>query len=102
MRFAVVVAGLAALLIGFVGSAGLALRIGRNLCPTADTWQQALRGGVMLALVLITPLLGSLFLLHVALASGFGAFLLAKPWKSSVAAQPASVPPPASAIPSLS
>jgi hypothetical protein len=102
LRFLVVVAGFGALLIGLIGSSGLALRIGRNLCPNADTWQQALRGGVMLALVLITPLLGSLFLLHIALASGFGTFLLSRPWKSTTEAIPANVPPPVPAVPSLS
>ena len=102
IRFLILVAGFGAMLVAFIGSSGLALRVGRNLCPTADTWQQALRGGVMLALVLITPLLGSLFLLHVALASGFGAFLLSKPWKSSTDVAPVTVPPPVPAIPSLS
>jgi len=104
LRFLALAAGFGALFMGLIGSGGLALRIGRNLCPAADTWQQALRGGVMLALVLITPLLGSLFLLHIALASGFGAFLLAKPWKSNAEAAPANatVPPPAPAVPSLS
>jgi hypothetical protein len=102
LRFLVVVAGFLALLIALVGSGGLALRIGRNLCPNADTWQQALRGGVMLALVLITPLLGSLFLLHIALASGFGTFLLSRPWKSTTDVVPANVPPSVPAIPSLS
>ena len=85
--------GLAALLIAFVGTAGLALRIGRNLCAGADAWQQCLRGGVMLALVFITPLLGSAFLMHVGLASGFGAFLLARPWKA------VAVPPPLAQVP---
>jgi hypothetical protein len=99
LRFLVVAAALFGLLLALIGSAGLALRIGRNLCSGADTWQQALRGGVMLALVFITPLLGSLFLLHVGLASGFGAFLLAKPWKSSTAIDPVTVPP---AIPAVS
>ncbi len=74
-------AGLGALLIALVGSAGLALRIGRRLSPAADRWAQGLRGGVMLALVFITPVLGSLFLMHIGLASGFGAFLLARPWR---------------------
>ncbi len=77
---------LASLLIGFIGSTGLALHIGRNLCKDGDVWQQGLRGGVMLALVFITPLIGSLFLMHIGFASGFGAFLLARPWKSKVAA----------------
>jgi hypothetical protein len=82
-----------ALLIALIGSAGLALRIGRNLAG-GDTWHQALRGGVMLALVFITPLLGWFFALPIGLASGFGAFLLAKPWKSSAALQPVSAPQP--------
>ena len=84
------VAGFGAMLVGFIGTSGLALRIGKNLSPDADTWRQGLRGGVMLALVFITPLIGSLFLLHVGLASGFGAVLLARPWKSKVAAPVAS------------
>jgi hypothetical protein len=100
LRLIAVMGGFAALLIALIGSAGLALRIGRNLCAGGDAWQQALRGGVMLALVFITPVLGSLFLLHIGLASGFGAFLLAKPWKSAVL--PASIPPPISAVPVLS
>jgi len=111
LRKLAIVAGVVALLIAFVGSAGLALRIGRNLSAGADTWSQVLRGGVMLALVFITPLLGSLFLLHVGLASGFGAFLMARGRKSAVVensigvppAPPArSVSPAVPAIPSLS
>jgi hypothetical protein len=86
IRAVVAIAGLVALLIAFAGSAGLALRIGRNLAQESTSWQQGLRGGVMLALVFITPALGSLFLLHVGLASGFGAFLLARPWKAREAA----------------
>ena len=49
----------------------------------------------MLALVLITPFLGWGFLLHVSLASGFGAFLLARPWKAKTPA--ASIESPATA-----
>ena len=90
-KFIGIFGGFGALLTGFIGTSGLALRIGRNLSPAADAWQQGLRGGVMLALVFITPLLGSLFLLHLGLASGFGAMLLARPWKSKVAA-PAAEP----------
>lgn len=92
---------LAALLIAMIGSSGLALRVGRNLCSDANPWQQSLRGGVMLALVFITPLIGSLFLLHIGLASGFGAFLLAKPWKAKAPAAPATESPLAVPAPSL-
>ncbi len=89
VRLVILVAGFAALLVAFIGSAGLAWRIGRNLSAGGDPWSQALRGGVMLALVFITPLLGSLFLMHVGLASGFGAVLLARPWKAKVPPLPA-------------
>ena len=83
--------GFGALLIALIGSSGLALRIGRNLSPEADSWAQTRRGGVALALVFITPALGSLFLMHIGLASGFGAFLLARPWKRK---RIADLPPP--------
>lgn len=88
LKLLAIVAGFAALLLGFIGSAGLALRIGRNLSTDASPWQQGLRGSVMLALVFITPVLGSLFLLHIGLASGFGAVLLSRPWKKGVAFPP--------------
>jgi hypothetical protein len=114
LRFLAIMVGVAALLIAFVGSAGLALRIGRNLGTGTEPWQQILRGGVMLALVFITPLIGWLLVLPIGLASGFGAFLLAKPWKSAAPAIPTTVPqvavpqptavpppPPVPAIPSL-
>ena len=94
LRIAVIGVGLFSLLVAFAGSAGLALRIGRNLSADASRWQQCLRGGVMLGLVFITPFLGWGFLLHAGLASGFGAFLLAKPWKLA-AAEHAGIPAPA-------
>ena len=91
LKLLALVAGFGALLLGFIGSAGLAVRIGRNLSTDASLWQQGLRGGVMLALVFITPVLGSLFLMHIGLASGFGAVLLARPWKKKA---PAPIPAP--------
>jgi hypothetical protein len=94
LRAMVFIAAFTGLLLALIGSAGLALRIGRNLGPVAEPWRQVIRGSVVLALVFITPLLGSLFLLHVGLASGFGAFLLARPWKSGAATEPVTVPPP--------
>ncbi len=78
--------GFGALLVGFIGTAGLALVIGRNLSKDAPLWNQSLRGSVVLALVFITPFVGSFFLLHIGLASGFGAVLMAKPWKSAAPA----------------
>jgi hypothetical protein len=108
LRVLAVAAGVASLLIAFIGSAGLALRIGRNLCAGGDLWQQSLRGGVMLALVFITPVLGWFVVLPLGLASGFGAIFLARPWRSDESPlaekSPAmTAPAPGSpAIPSLS
>ena len=90
IKLLALVAGFGALLIAFIGTTGLALRIGRSLSSGADAWQHVLRGGVMLALIFITPFLGWFFTLPVGLASGFGAFILARPWKSD--ALPATAP----------
>ena len=89
IRVMVFAAMFVGLLVAFIGTAGLALRIGRNLCTGNDIWQQVLRGGVMLALVFITPLLGWFLLLPIGLASGFGAVLLARPWRSTATPAPA-------------
>jgi len=100
--------GSLALLLAFLGSAGLALRIGRNLSPEEEIWAQSRRGSVVLGLVFITPALGSLFLGPIGLASGFGAFLLTRPWKKKVFPEqpsdphsPAPANPDAPAIPPM-
>jgi hypothetical protein len=90
LKFLVIIIGFATLLLALIGTSGLALRIGRNLSGGADLWRQVLRGGVMLALVFITPLLGWFFMLPIGLASGFGAIILTRPWR-----RPAKVPQPA-------
>ncbi len=99
LRIVAIAAGVIALLIAFIGTAGLALRIGRNLSAHASRWEQSLRGGVMLGLVFVTPVLGWGFLLHAGLASGFGAFLLAKPWKFSAENPVSTDANPAPALP---
>ena len=108
IKIIALIGGFGAILLGFIGTSGLALRIGGNLSPGAEVWLQAKRGGIVLALVFITPFIGWLFLLHLGLASGFGAFLLARPWKAK-AVEPLAVPEvaapvemPVSATPSLS
>jgi hypothetical protein len=88
VKFLVIVTGFATLLLALIGTSGLALRIGRNLSARADTWRQVLRGGVMLALVFITPLLGWFFMLPIGLASGFGAIILTRPWRRAVKLAP--------------
>jgi len=64
-------AGLAAL----IGSAGLAQRIGAGLASPLDgsqPWRRVLRGGAVLALVFLMPLLGWFVLLPWVLVSGLG------------------------------
>jgi hypothetical protein len=82
----VLLAGSVPLLISFIGTAGLALHLGTRLCGgTAERWRLAMRGGVILGLCFITPFLGWLIIAPLGLASGFGALLLARPWKSKSA-----------------
>ena len=81
------VGGLVALLIltipvmiALLGSAGLALRVGGGLASPDDAaqpWRRVLRGGVVLALVFLLPVVGWLVILPWALVSGFGAALMA-------------------------
>jgi hypothetical protein len=81
------------LLIAFAGSAGLALRIGNGLGSPADAaqpWRRVLRGGAVLGLVFLMPVLGWFVLLPWTLVSGLGAGLMA--WR-----EPHAVPLPASA-----
>jgi uncharacterized protein YacL len=74
-----VLAGL--LIIAFIGSAGLARRVGLGLSTAADAERPAvpvLRGGVVLAVVFLAPVLGWFVLLPLTLFSGIGAWLLGR------------------------
>jgi hypothetical protein len=66
-------------LLGLMGSAGLVLRIGTGLPSPLDEqqpWRRVLRGGILLALTFLLPVVGWIVLPLWALTSGFGAFLL--------------------------
>lgn len=66
-------------MIALLGSAGLALRVGNGLASPSDVaqpWRRVLRGGVVLALVFLLPVVGWLVVLPWALISGFGAALM--------------------------
>jgi hypothetical protein len=72
---------LALLLVCLVGSAGFALRIGSGMNSPLDElqpWRRSLRGGLVLGLVFVLPFLGWFVLLPWTLASGLGAFVLAR------------------------
>lgn len=66
----------APLLAGLVGSAGLARRIGAGLPTPQDAtqpWRAVLRGGVVLALTFLLPILGQILVIPMVLAAGTGA-----------------------------
>jgi hypothetical protein len=66
-------------MLGLVGSAGLAQRIGAGLPSPADEtqpWRRVLRGGILMALTFLLPFVGWIVLPIWALVSGFGAFIL--------------------------
>lgn len=68
-------------LVCMVGSAGLVLRIGAGLASPVDAaqpWRRSLRGGLVLGLAFVMPLLGWFVLLPWTLTSGMGAFVLAR------------------------
>jgi len=66
-------------LLGLVGSAGFTLRIGAGLRSPNDEaqpWRRVLRGGIVLALSFLLPIVGWIILPVWVLLSGFGALLL--------------------------
>ena len=69
----------APILIGLLGTAGLARRIGLGMPSPADEaqpWKGVLRGGAALALTFLLPILGQLIVIPLVLASGLGASTL--------------------------
>jgi hypothetical protein len=69
------------LVFALVGSAGLADRIGAGLPSPEDTarpWRRVLRGGAVLGLLFIVPVLGWFALFPLTLASGLGALILSR------------------------
>lgn len=66
--------------LGLVGSAGLSERVGRGLVHADDTrspWRRSLRGGAVLALTFLLPVVGWFVVLPWVLLSGCGATVLA-------------------------
>lgn len=66
-------------LLGLCGSAGLCLKIGKGLVNPMDQeqpWLRVKRGGIVLGLMIIFPVLGWFFVLPVAIFMGAGAAIL--------------------------
>jgi hypothetical protein len=84
---------------GLVGSAGLAYRIGLGLPVPGDgerPWRAVGRGGVVLALTFLLPVLGQLLVIPLVLAAGAGAGFWA--WLSARRRKPAEVLPEAAVV----
>ncbi|HZW89353.1 MAG TPA: hypothetical protein VFF12_09765 [Myxococcaceae bacterium] len=67
------------LILALVGSAGLADKIGAGLASPVDEaqpWRRVLRGGAVLGLLFVVPLLGWFAVFPLTLASGLGALFL--------------------------
>ena len=65
--------------LGLLGSAGLSRRIGAGLASPIDEtqpWRRVLRGGIVLSLTLLLPVVGWFVLLPGTFASGLGAAVL--------------------------
>lgn len=66
-------------LLGLYGSAGLCLKIGKGLVNPLDEaqpWLRVKRGGIVLGLTIIFPVLGWFFVFPVSILSGIGAAFL--------------------------
>ena len=79
------------LVLALIGSAGLAERIGSGLpapIDDAQPWRRVLRGGAVLGLLFVVPVLGWFAVFPLTLASGLGAILLPRRTAAAVV-QPA-------------
>ena len=67
------------LILAFIGSAGLARRIGLGLAAGEEpAGRTTLRGGTVLALTFLAPILGWFVLMPLAFLSGLGAWLIGR------------------------
>jgi hypothetical protein len=76
---AILMSGL--LLVGLIGSAGLARLVGSRLASATDSaypWRRVLRGGIVLSITFVLPVVGWFFVLPLTLASGVGAVILSR------------------------
>lgn len=89
LKFLGAVILLSTILIGLLGSAGLSRHIGQRLNSPADEaqpWRRVLRGGIVLSLTFVLPLIGWFLILPVTLISGFGAAVLS--WREGKKSEP--------------
>lgn len=91
---AILMSGL--LLVGMLGSAGLARLVGARLASATDSaypWRRVLRGGIVLSITFVLPIVGWFVVLPLTLASGVGAVILSRAGRR--------VPAPVPAVPAV-
>ena len=90
LKFAGATVLLLLVLAGLVGSSGLAAQIGFGLANPADEaqpWRRVLRGGAVLGLTFVFPLIGWFLVLPLSLILGVGA-LCGSLWKPTAVLEP--------------
>ncbi|MDZ4860738.1 MAG: hypothetical protein SGI88_17320 [Candidatus Hydrogenedentes bacterium] len=94
LKFVGVVLLSVVLLVGLVGSAGLARLVGARLASATDAsfpWRRVLRGGIVLSITFVLPIVGWFIVLPLTLASGFGAVVVSR-WTQRRSMQMAPAP----------
>lgn len=75
VKFAGATLGSLWVLCGLIGGAGMAQHIGHGAAP-ADSWLRGVRGGLLITLTWVLPLVGWLIMLPLTLATGLGCLIL--------------------------
>lgn len=85
----------ALVLLALIGSTGLARLVGARLASATDAsypWRRVLRGGVVLSITFVLPIVGWFVVLPLTLASGVGAIIVARWTPRAAEPAPATLP----------
>ena len=75
-KFAGATIGLAWILIALIGGAAIAQHVGRGSIAANDSWLHTVRGGLLITLTWVLPLVGWLIVLPLTMATGVGCLVL--------------------------
>ena len=76
VKFAGAVLGGLWVLLGLIGGAGIAQHVGRGADDEPVSWVQTVRGGLLISLTWILPLVGWMVMLPLTLAAGVGCLVI--------------------------
>ncbi len=76
IKFAGAVLGCLWLLVGLIGGSAMAQHVGRSGSEAPPSWVHTVRGGLLISLTWVLPLVGWLIMLPLTLATGAGCLLL--------------------------